>query len=107
MVRLTLPLRSAVTVSGRSESAADIAAGMKAVTSALADGAITPGEAAKIAAAVDTICPGDRRAWSVHNVMLLANAWRPELAPRTRPLPEAPPLLKRGCRANRPDENAP
>src|SRR5260370_21924570 len=32
------------------ESAADIAAAMKAVTSALADGAITPGEAATIAA---------------------------------------------------------
>ena len=36
------------------ESAADIAAAMKAVTSALADGAITPGEAATIAAVVDT-----------------------------------------------------
>jgi hypothetical protein len=37
------------------ESAADIAAAMKAVTSALADGAITPGEAATIAAVVDTL----------------------------------------------------
>src|SRR6202040_3057603 len=36
------------------ESAADIAAAMKAVTSALADGAITPGEAATIPAVVDT-----------------------------------------------------
>jgi hypothetical protein len=36
------------------ESAADIAAAMKAVTSALADGTITPGEAATIAAVVDT-----------------------------------------------------
>jgi hypothetical protein len=36
------------------ESAADIAAAMKAVTSALADGAITPGEAGRIAAVVDT-----------------------------------------------------
>jgi hypothetical protein len=36
------------------ESASDIAAAMKAVTSALADGAITPGEAATIAAVVDT-----------------------------------------------------
>ena len=36
------------------ESAADIAAAMKAVTSALAGGAITPGEAATIAAVVDT-----------------------------------------------------
>src|SRR5229473_3106457 len=36
------------------ESAADIAAAMKAVTSALAGGAITPGEAATIAAGVDT-----------------------------------------------------
>jgi len=36
------------------ESAADIAAAMKAVTSALADVAITPGEAATIAAVVDT-----------------------------------------------------
>ena len=36
------------------ESAADIAAAMKAVTSALADGAITPGEAVTIAAVVDT-----------------------------------------------------
>src|SRR5438477_1354660 len=36
------------------ESAADIAAAMKAVTSALAEGAITPGEAATIAAVVDT-----------------------------------------------------
>jgi hypothetical protein len=36
------------------ESAADIAAAMKAVTSALADGAITPGEAATLAAVVDT-----------------------------------------------------
>ncbi|SRR5712691_8642195 len=35
-------------------SAADIAAAMKAVTSALARGAITPGEAATIAAVVDT-----------------------------------------------------
>ena len=35
-------------------SAADIAAAMKAVTSALAAGAITPGEAATIAAVVDT-----------------------------------------------------
>ena len=36
------------------ESAADIAPAMKAVTSALADGMITPGEAATIAAVVDT-----------------------------------------------------
>jgi hypothetical protein len=36
------------------ESAADIAAAMKAVTSALAGGAITPGEAATIAAVVAT-----------------------------------------------------
>ena len=36
------------------ESAADIAAAMKAVTSALAGGMITPGEAATIAAVVDT-----------------------------------------------------
>jgi hypothetical protein len=36
------------------ESAADISAAMKAVTSALADGAITPGEATTIAAVVDT-----------------------------------------------------
>ena len=36
------------------ESAADIGPAMKAVTSALAAGAITPGEAATIAAVVDT-----------------------------------------------------
>jgi uncharacterized protein DUF5681 len=36
------------------ESAADIVTAMKAVTSALAGGAITPGEAATIAAVVDT-----------------------------------------------------
>ena len=36
------------------ESASDIARAMKAVTSALADGAITPGEAHRIAAVVDT-----------------------------------------------------
>ena len=36
------------------ESAADIAPAMKAVTAALADGAITPGEAHRIAAVVDT-----------------------------------------------------
>jgi len=36
------------------DSAADIAAAIKAVTSALAEGAITPGEAATIAAVVDT-----------------------------------------------------
>jgi len=36
------------------ESAADIAPAMKAVTSALAAGTITPGEAATIAAVVDT-----------------------------------------------------
>jgi len=36
------------------ESAADIALAMKAVTSALADGVITPGEAGRIAAVVDT-----------------------------------------------------
>ena len=36
------------------ESASDIAGAMKAVTSALAGGAITPGEAATIAAVVDT-----------------------------------------------------
>ena len=36
------------------ESASDIAAAMKAVTSALADGEITPGEAGRIAAVVDT-----------------------------------------------------
>jgi hypothetical protein len=36
------------------ESAADIAAAMKAVTSALSGGAITPGEAGTIAAVVDT-----------------------------------------------------
>ena len=36
------------------ESAADIAPAMKAVTSALADGMITPAEAATIAAVVDT-----------------------------------------------------
>ena len=36
------------------ESAADISAAMQAVTSALAAGTITPGEAATIAAVVDT-----------------------------------------------------
>ena len=36
------------------ESPADIAPAMKAVTSALADGEITPGEAGRIAAVVDT-----------------------------------------------------
>jgi len=36
------------------ESAADIARAMKAVTSALAGGTITPGEAERIAAVVDT-----------------------------------------------------
>ena len=36
------------------ESAADIATAMKAVTSALADGEITPGEAGRIAGVVDT-----------------------------------------------------
>jgi Family of unknown function (DUF5681) len=36
------------------ESASDIAAAMKAVTSALAGGVITPGEAERIAAVVDT-----------------------------------------------------
>ena len=36
------------------ESAADISAAMKAVTSALAGGEITPGEAGRIAAVVDT-----------------------------------------------------
>jgi hypothetical protein len=36
------------------ESPADIAACMKAVTSALADGEITPGEAGRIAAMIDT-----------------------------------------------------
>jgi hypothetical protein len=36
------------------ESAVDIAAAMKAVASALASGAITPGEAERIAAVVDT-----------------------------------------------------
>jgi hypothetical protein len=36
------------------ESAADIAAAMKAVTAALAAGVITPGEAERIAAVVDT-----------------------------------------------------
>ena len=36
------------------ESASDIAAAMKAVTSALAGGAITPGEAERIASVVDT-----------------------------------------------------
>src|SRR3984893_8019391 len=38
----------------RIESAADIAAAMKAVTAALAAGVITPGEAERIAAVVDT-----------------------------------------------------
>jgi len=42
------------------ESAADIAAAMKAVTSALADGAITPGEAATIRGGGRYLCPGDR-----------------------------------------------
>ena len=36
------------------ESPADIAAAMKAVTAALAEGTITPGEAGRIAAMVDT-----------------------------------------------------
>lgn len=36
------------------ESAADIAAAMKAVTAAMAEGTITPGEAGRIAAMVDT-----------------------------------------------------
>lgn len=36
------------------ESAADIAAAMKVVTSAIADGEITPGEAGRIAGVVDT-----------------------------------------------------
>jgi hypothetical protein len=36
------------------ESAADISAAMQAVTSALAEGVITPGEAARIAGVVDT-----------------------------------------------------
>jgi hypothetical protein len=43
--------------SSRPFSAADIAGAMKAVTSALAGGEITPGEAATIAAVVDTFVP--------------------------------------------------
>jgi hypothetical protein len=42
------------------ETAADIAFAMKAVTSALAAGLVTPGEAATIAAVVDTFVPSDR-----------------------------------------------
>jgi Family of unknown function (DUF5681) len=42
------------------ESAADIAAAMKAVTSALADGAITPGEAGHHRGRGRHLCPGDR-----------------------------------------------
>ena len=53
------------------ESAADIAPAMKAVTSALAGGVITPGEAARIAALVDThenghIC-AVVRAWPIRS----------------------------------------
>ena len=46
------------------ESAADIAAAMKAVTSALAAGMITPAEAAMIAAVVDTFVRRSRPAIS-------------------------------------------
>jgi hypothetical protein len=42
------------------ESPADIATCMKAVTSALAKGEITPGEAGRIAGVVDTFVPRDR-----------------------------------------------
>ncbi len=48
------PIESAPTGQARGPKAHDIAAAMKAVTSALAGGAITPGEAATIAAVVDT-----------------------------------------------------
>jgi hypothetical protein len=48
------PIESAPTGQARGLTAHDIGPAMKAVTSALAAGAITPGEAATIAAVVDT-----------------------------------------------------
>src|SRR5437899_10206387 len=58
------------------ESAADIAAAMKAVTSALAGGAITPGEAGTVAAVVDTFVRAiestKRREFAVDPLQILA-----------------------------------
>jgi hypothetical protein len=42
------------------ESAADIAAAIKAVAAALTDGIITPGEGEAIARILDAFVPGDR-----------------------------------------------
>src|SRR3984893_10673279 len=84
------------------ESAADIAAAMKAVTSALAGGAITPGEAGTIAAVVDTFvhairsapCPDLVRASTSRQPRWLARqkAWVPtEHVRGRRPTGQAQP----------------
>ena len=71
------------------ESAADIAAAMKAVTSALASGAITPGEAERIAAVVDTLSGRSMPAISTGACMSSKTrprrALRPALRSRGRP----------------------
>jgi hypothetical protein len=66
------------------ESAADIAPAMKAVTSALAGGMITPGEAATIAAVVDTFV----RAIETRDFERRLR-WSRPTAPTTRPLQPA------------------
>ncbi len=73
------------------ESASDIAGAMKAVTSALAGGAITPGEAATIAAVVDTFVRAietsdfDRRLQKIEKSDLgRTDAARPEADPWAR-----------------------
>jgi Family of unknown function (DUF5681) len=72
------------------ESAADIAAAMKAVTSALAAGAITPGEAATIAEVVDTFVRAietsdfDRRLQELEEIAAKPAGVAPRLA-ATRP----------------------
>src|ERR1700730_2163596 len=57
------------------KSAADIAAAMKAVTSALANGAITPGEAATIAAMVDTFVRGLETSAFERRLQLVENSF--------------------------------
>jgi hypothetical protein len=60
-VKFALPPIESARDKARGLKAHDIAAAMKAVTSALASGAITPGEAERIAAGGRHLCLGDRR----------------------------------------------
>src|SRR5437660_11082642 len=77
------PIESAPTGQARGLKAHDIAPAMKAVTTALADGVITPGEAGTIAAVVDTFVRAIETSDFDRRLKILEADVPPE--PQTRP----------------------